>query len=154
MYVSTDGKIYQNHSEIRSQFRHISLPKSLGQNALEFLGLVEIQEPEKPTYDPTSQKATIAVQKVNDEWVPGWVIVDRTAADTAIKTQEKAQQEKVSDYKDEITQKYGWLNANKEAISDHIENNVTNLAEAKAVLKVLANVCALLASPIFEEGNV
>jgi len=123
----------------------VSFPDDITVITLSDWGVVEVTQLADPSFDPATQRIEQGVPVFND---PNWEVIQVITALTqqeqdaiAVRT---ARQEDIAAMKADA-EVLALLKARPSAINNYIDNNVTNLAEAKTVLKILARAVAVLA---------
>lgn len=75
MWVNPETKqIFKTHSEIRSNFSHISMPVKLTEDVISFLGLESVRYENKPDVDHTMNVIENQPELIGEEWVISWSI--------------------------------------------------------------------------------
>lgn len=128
------------------------LPRRPHDKHWEAMGAQKLVESQRPVYNPDTHIATSEVQLVNKVPTLVWTVSERPQEEIdaiqAKRAQEKADKEDrqalVNDSMAEALFK-----ARPDQINTYIDNNVTDLASAKAVLKILARAVSLLAKSMF-----
>jgi len=84
-------KTFSAHSEIRSEFRKKSLPPSLSDDTIEWLGLLPIQNAIRPEVDHTKNVVEGAPVLQNGAWNQMWIVADATAEEIANRHEQQSQ---------------------------------------------------------------
>jgi len=110
---------------------------------------VAVTQAAEPAYDAATQTIipANAPQLVNGAWVDGWIISDLSAEEIAEKAATEAHRADRDALKADNAVA-ALLKARPAQINSYIDANVTNLAEARAVLKILARAIAVLSHSI------
>ena len=104
-----------------------------------------------PAYDTATQKLIENMPVYNvDHWEQSWSVVDKTQAEL------DAEQQIIDDRDDEIAIKANsalkaLLTARPAQIETYIDNNVTDLASARTVLKHLAKAVSILGRQLLRD---
>ena len=151
IFVSAEGDVFANHSDIRRAYPGVSLPHTIGANAAAHLGLTEIAEPEKPDYDTTSQRLRLSAAKIGGQWSGAWRLESLPAGEIARKAAETVVDVRSSEIKASIVDDFPFLGLSKKQIRDHVMESVNTMADAREALTGLSMVCSLLISHLFEE---
>jgi len=135
--------------DLRQDFPNVSFPKDVASiSDLSSWNVAEVEQASDPTFDPATEYLVQGVPVPGD---PLWMV---TRVVTAMTQGEKdayaAKTDRAADLAAikadaEVLQ---LLKARPGAIDTYIDNNVTNLAEAKTVLKILARASAVLAQTL------
>lgn len=107
----------------------------------------EVIQVPRPDHDPYTQVLVEGTEIINGDLYQTWTIVDKTGDELAEGEAQRARDEDLSAIKDD-TQVKTLLKQRPNAINNYIDNNVTNMNEAKEVLKVYGRAIAVLAQTL------
>lgn len=111
-------------------------------------GVVQVTQNADPAYDPATQRLEQGVPvESGGSWSVTRVVTALTAEEQAQKAAESARAEDIAAMKAD-PQVLTLLKARPNQINSYIENNVTDLASAKDILKIYGRALAVLAYTI------
>ena len=144
-----DGAVVKypyNFNDLKRDNPRVSFPRNVAAIDLAAYNVVGVTELPEPVYDRTTQTVEAGVPTENaGEWTIQSVVVPLSAEEIArLAKQAKNAAERAELETD--TQVKNLFSKDANQINTYIDNNVTNLAEAKAVLKILARASAVLAN--------
>lgn len=133
--------------DLRADYPNVSFPKdvNVALSAAADRGIYPVTPTPVPAFDPaveTVERGTPV--EVNGEWQMVYNIVPLTQAQIDQNAADAAEAEDTAALKADA-QVLALLKARPEQINNYIDANVTNLAEAKTVLKILARALAVVA---------
>ena len=108
-------------------------------------GVVQVVELPEPVYDPATQnisKDTIPVENAG-VWELGWVVTAKTQEEQDAYAENQSYIEDIAAIKAD-PQVAALLKARPSQINSYIDTNVTDMASAKEVLKILARAVAVV----------
>lgn len=138
-------------SDARADYPNVSFPKDWTPSPenLASFDIYPVTRLDDPAFDPATQKLSEGVPVDNGgQWEVQRAVVAKTQEDQDAYAEEQAQEADRSALKGD-SQVVALLKARPSQINTYIENNVTNLAEAKAVLKILARAVAVIGYATF-----
>lgn len=131
-------------ADARAEYPNVSFPRNINDISEETLNSRDIYSVARlptPSFNPATEKLVEGVPTLNGSvWEVQQVVVPLTAEELAARTQQEDTEALKAD--NQVT---ALLKARPAQINNYIDANVTNLAEAKAVLKILARAVSVLA---------
>jgi hypothetical protein len=135
------------------EYPNVSFPRDISvipEDTLNIHNIFSVTQKADPSYDPVTQYLV----QGSPVFVNGLLGVTRVVTNKSPEQIAKEASDKASD-EDRVAMKadqqvINLLKARPTAINNYIENNVTNLAQAKEVLKVLARALAVVAHSQFD----
>ena len=139
--------------DARSDYPDVSFPRDISvipEDTLNIHNVFSVTQKPDPAYTPATEYLVQGVPvNENGLWVVTRVVTEKTAetlAQEAKAAAEAADKESLS----QDSQVRNLLTARPAAINSYIETNVTNLAQAKEVLKILARAVAVVGARVFD----
>jgi len=146
--VTNNVAVEYSFAQLRADNRNVSFPAVLRNDTLVTYDVYPVILVAEPVVDPATTKVTgFTIEGSDSTWTQTWVTAAKTAEEQADHQTESDRVEDIALMKADA-QILALLKARPTAINTYIEDNVTNLAEAKAVLKILARAVAVLAHTI------
>ena len=150
----TDGSAVEyTLRDIKRDYPRVSLPAVIGPNVLTRLaeeGIYPVTEVAQPPVDASTQKITgFTIEGSGSAWTQSWIVETKTQ-------EEQAAYQKDQDYvadRDALkvdAQVRQLLKARPRQLNNYIENNVTDLASAKTILKIYGRALAVLARTVMD----
>jgi len=134
--------------DLKADNPNVSFPNTITLDDVAQYGVVVVTQLSDPVFDLTTQRLEQGVPVFND---PNWEV---TQIITALTAQEQTDYATVTARNEDVdllkadAEVLALLKARPAQINNYIENNVTNLAEAKTVLKILARAVSVLAHTV------
>jgi hypothetical protein len=152
MYLKNEGGVITfpyGLADLKLDNPNTSFPRSPSPEALAEFNVYTVTEANQPVYDPAThvlRRETVPVES-NGAWTIGWTITPKTAEELAREARE------AEIVQDEAAVKVdsgviALLKARPSQIGAYVDNNVTDLDSAKAVIKILAKAVSVLMSRI------
>ena len=143
-YVNTVTGLPTTFREVRLANPGVSFPSVATNELLAAWNVAPLVVQADPTFNPLTEKLVPGAPVFGTEWTITKVVVALSAeeAAAAVKTQNGKDDE--ATLKSDV-QVLALLQARPTQINNYIDANVSNLAEAKDVLKILARAVAVLA---------
>lgn len=133
-------------TKLKSDNPNVSFPRELSDELLAQYDVYRVRPANKPQYDEATENVVEGdpVETSPGVWGQNWLIVAKTDAEIDDYQFEAARANAIEAIKQdqEVIQ---LLKANPGQIDNFIDNNVTNMAEAKDVLKRIARAVSVLA---------
>ena len=133
--------------DARKEYPRVSFPSDISvipEDTLNVRGVYSVVQQDDPLFDPSTHKLEQGVPvEVDGSWVVTRVVVPLSQTELD-RRQEAADRETLK----ADAQVLALLKARPNAINNYINNNVTDLASAKDVLKILARASAVLAQSV------
>lgn len=128
-------------TDLRKDNPGVSFPRVDNIELFVEYGVVLVTQQADPVFNPATHKLVQGTPVLNGT---DWVVTKAVTPLTANELKRVAQTEDAATLKAD-TQVRNLLTARPAAINNYIETNVTNLAQAKEVLKILARAIAVVA---------
>ena len=134
--------------DLKADNPNVSFPNTITLDDVAQYGVVVVTQLSDPVFDLTTQRLEQGVPVFND---PNWEV---TQIITALTAQEQTDYATITARNEDVdllkadAEVLALLKARPAQINNYIENNVTNLAEAKTVLKILARAVSVLAHTV------
>jgi hypothetical protein len=146
MYAKVaNGSVVQfpySFNDLRSDNPDVSFPRVTDISAFAGFGVVPVAQQPNPAFNAATHKLVQGVPVLSGS---DWVVTRVVTALTAQELKQVSLAEDAATLKAD-SQVINLLTARPAAINNYIETNVTNLAQAKDVLKILARAIAVVAS--------
>jgi len=142
-----DGTIYPyNPRSLKRDFPNVSFPRPIPDSVLADYGVYPVADTAQPAYDEATQNIAegFPVDAGGNNWSQTWDVTAKTAQEQADYAEDLAETAARQAIKNDTPVKTLLL-ASGNQINTYIDNNVNNLAEAKALLKILARAVSVVA---------
>lgn len=140
-------------SQLRADYPNVSFPANIDlapESARNQFNVFTVTQKPDPAFNPATQYLVQGTPVLeNGAWVVTRVVTAKTAEQIAQELKAAQQAEDAEAVKVD-TQVKNLLTARPAQINAYIETNVTNLAQAKEVLKILARALAVVAQKTFD----
>jgi len=150
MYVIVEEGVARKYTyrQLKKDNPMVSFPKHPTEALLAFWNIFPVTVTDEPAYDEATKNITQEGFVLNgDQWETVWVVSDKTPEEVDDYEKEDARKADLALMKADA-QVLALLKARPNRINNYIENNVTDLASAKKLLKILSRSVAVLAHSI------
>lgn len=151
MYVKVTGPssaIEYSFAQLRADNPDVSFPVPTPESTLATYDVFPVTENPPPVYDEATEKLVRGPFVLNGStWEVSWVVTPKTPEEIAEYAKETARKEDIELMKSD-PQVLALLKARPDQIDTYVENQVTDLASAKTLLKVLSRASSVLAHSI------
>jgi hypothetical protein len=91
MWINVNSlRVYNLHSEIRKEFKNVSMPPVLGDSILSAFSIVPVVKTTSPVVDHTKNVVEVAPALVNGAWTQVWEVTEATADEIAERSEQAA----------------------------------------------------------------
>ena len=137
-----NNAIYNIHA-LRDQFPNLSLPMGMDEDFIRNLGFKPVRIDERPA-NTSLQYAVIWEREEETEYVKGWKLVDKPQEVIAVQEENARLELERGELKaDNLIQNF--ISKTPTEVNSYINDNVTDLQSAKAVIKMLARIVLVIA---------